>query len=61
MMRKNLGKLGGLKKVMDIEQFKKLQEENQKLKEDNENLINIIAQMKVTLNRLIDRYIAESN
>lgn len=34
-------------------------EENKKLKEDNEMLLNIIAQMRVTLNRLVNRYIVE--
>lgn len=43
----------------ETEVLRKLREENEKLKEENEALINIIAQMKVTLNRLIDRYIAE--
>lgn len=33
-----------------------LEQENAQLKEDNEILISIMAQMKVTLNRLIDRY-----
>lgn len=36
-----------------------MKEENQKLKEDNEMLLNILTQMKVTLNRLVNRYIAE--
>lgn len=33
-----------------------LEQENARLKEDNEMLLGIMAQMKVTLNRLIDRY-----
>lgn len=33
--------------------------ENKKLKEDNETLLSIIAQMRVTLNRLVNRYIVE--
>ena len=33
--------------------------ENSQLKEDNEMLLNIIAQMRVTLNRLVSRYITE--
>lgn len=33
-----------------------LERENAQLKEENEVLISIMAQMKVTLNRLIDRY-----
>lgn len=35
--------------------------ENVRLKADNEMLLSVIAQMKVTLNRLIDRYIADEN
>jgi len=33
--------------------------ENAKLKEDNDNLLNIVAQMKVTLNRLITQYVSD--
>lgn len=35
--------------------------ENAKLKADNEMLLSIIAQMKITLNRLIDRYMTDEN
>ncbi len=38
---------------------KQLEEENRKLKEDNEMLLNIVVQMKVTLNRLVSRYVLE--
>ncbi|MCC8060025.1 MAG: hypothetical protein LIO81_04180 [Clostridiales bacterium] len=38
--------------------MEKLVEENHKLKEENEKLLDIIAQMKVTLNRLVSRYIS---
>lgn len=38
-----------------------LQKENEKLKTDNEMLLNVIAQMKVTLNRLIDHYVTDDN
>ena len=37
------------------ERIAALEEENRKLRDDNEKLIKIIAQMKVTLNRLMDR------
>lgn len=37
------------------ERIAALEEENRKLREDNEMLMKIIAQMKVTLNRLMDR------
>ena len=38
-----------------------LQEENERLKSDNEMLRSTVAQMKVTLNRLITHYISEEN
>lgn len=41
------------------ETIKRLEEENRKLKEDNEMLLNIVVQMKVTLNRLVSHYIME--
>lgn len=43
----------------ETEVLKSLQEENEKLKEENQNLLNIMVQMKETLNRLISRYIVE--
>lgn len=42
---------------MTAEEIKGLKEENRKLKEDNEMLLNIVVQMKVTLNRLVTRYV----
>jgi len=39
------------------ETIKQLEEENRKLKEDNEMLLNIVVQMKVTLNRLVNQYV----
>ena len=42
-----------------MDEMKRLEEENQKLKEDNEMLLNIVVQMKVTLNRLVNRYVTE--
>ena len=42
------------------ERIAALEEENQRLRNDNEKLLQIIAQMKVTLNRLVNRYITES-
>ena len=41
------------------DELKRLEEENRKLKEDNEMLLNIVVQMKVTLNRLVNRYVTE--
>lgn len=40
-------------------EMEKLRKENVKLKEDNDMLMSIIAQMRVTLNRLVNRYIEE--
>lgn len=41
------------------ERIAALEQENRRLREENENLLKIIAQMKVTLNRLIDHFIVE--
>lgn len=38
-------------------ELERLREENQKLKEDKEALMNIVEQMRDTLNRLLNRYI----
>lgn len=40
-------------------EMEKLRQENVRLKEDNDMLMSIIAQMRVTLNRLVNRYIEE--
>ena len=42
-----------------MDEMKRLEAENQKMKEDNEMLLNIVVQMKVTLNRLVNRYVTE--
>lgn len=39
--------------------MEELRLENEKLKEENDELLQVIAQMRVTLNRLISRYISE--
>ena len=44
-----------------IERLEKLEEENQKLKQDNEMLLDIVVQMRVTLNRLVSPYVTESS
>lgn len=44
---------------MDRQRIAALESENQKLKKDNEELMQVIAQMKITLNRLMDHYIIE--
>lgn len=47
---------------MELEQkMANIQQENVRLKADNEMLLDIIVQMKITLNRLIDRYMTEEN
>lgn len=38
-----------------------LRRENKRLKDDNEMLLKIVAEMKVTLNRLVNRYITEQS
>lgn len=40
-------------------ELSELMKENERLKEDNEMLLNVIAQMRVTLNRLVNRFITE--
>lgn len=42
-----------------MDELKRMEDENRKLKEDNEMLLNIVVQMKVTLNRLVNRYVTE--
>jgi len=41
------------------ERIADLEEENQRLRRDNQKLLDIISQMKETLDRLISRYIIE--
>lgn len=41
------------------ERIEFLEQQNYQLKKDNEMLNNIITQMRITLNRLIDRYIMD--
>ncbi|MCI8511522.1 MAG: hypothetical protein HFE83_05925 [Lachnospiraceae bacterium] len=36
-----------------------LEDENRRLRDDNEKLLNIITQMKVTLDRLVNYYITD--
>lgn len=43
--------------MTDAEKIMCLEQENLKLKKDNEMLMNIITQMKVTLDRLVNRYL----
>lgn len=45
----------------ETEMLEMLETENAKLREENEMLFDVVAQMRVTLNRLIDRYIVENN
>ena len=39
------------------ERIAALEEENQRLRDDNEKLMTIIAQMKATMNRLMERFL----
>jgi hypothetical protein len=49
-------------RMMSVEErIAALEQENIRLKEDNEKLMSIIAQMKVTLNRLVKHYISEGS
>ena len=49
-------------KTMSMERHYKsaLEEENQRLREENDRLMDIVVQMKGTLNRLVKAYITES-
>lgn len=49
------------KKMSDAERLIVLEEENRRLKEDNDKLLEILAQMRVTLNRLVFRYISDES
>ena len=42
-----------------MDEMKRLEAENQKLKEDNEMQLNIEVQMQVTLNRQVNRYVTD--
>lgn len=44
---------------MEELELKRLTEENRKLKAENDMLLNVVVQMKVTLNRLVTRYVTE--
>lgn len=46
--------------MSEEERMLALEEENQKLKSDNDKLLEIISQMRGTLNRLIARYVGGS-
>lgn len=43
----------------DTDMISELKTENARLREDNDRLLDIVAQMKVTLNRLITQYISD--
>ena len=55
-MRKLSVRKGG--RWMGIEErIAALEKENQKLRDDNETMMQIILQMKMTVNRLLDHYL----
>lgn len=43
--------------MSEKERIAELEEENRRLKKDNDMLLEILAQMRATLNRLIIRYV----
>ena len=47
--------------MREEERLAVLEEENQKLKGENDKLLDIIVQMRLTLNRLIDRYVVNDH
>lgn len=58
-MELKVGKTRGEEKKGSMEMIRQLEEENQELKKENEILLGTIRQMKITLNRLINRYVIE--
>ena len=49
---------GGLNMSSEL-RMAELEEENRRLREENEKLLAIIDQMRMTINRLIGRYMTE--
>jgi len=45
--------------MSEKERMASLEAENQRLKTDNDRLLDIVVQMRMTLNRLIDRYVVD--
>ena len=45
--------------MSETEMLEVLEAENQRLKRDNDKLLEIVVQLRVTLNRLIERYVKE--
>ena len=45
--------------MADEEKLSVLEEENRRLREDNDKLMEIVVQMRATLNRLVLRYVSE--
>ena len=45
--------------MSETEMLEVLEAENQRLKIDNDKLLEIVVQLRVTLNRLIERYVKE--
>lgn len=46
--------------MVDFEKVLSLEEENEQLKGENDMLLQVIAQMKVTLDRLVNYYMTDS-
>lgn len=45
--------------MSEKDKLRELEEENRKLKKDNETLLQIIVQLKTTLDRLLNHYVIE--
>lgn len=59
-LRVTKGECKGGRMMSKEERIAALEEENFRLREENEKLLGIISQMKVTLNRLVTHYIVNS-
>jgi len=63
-MKYGIFKPGQKKEVLfmsEKEKISMLEAENQRLKTDNDKLLEIVVQMRVTLNRLILQYVSASS
>ena len=51
------GKTEEMMKTGSVKELRRLEEENQRLKQDNEMLMKIVVQLKNTLSRVLNRYV----
>ncbi|MCI8955517.1 MAG: hypothetical protein HFG57_07975 [Lachnospiraceae bacterium] len=61
MMEARIGNETGKEREGCLRMVKQLEEENKELKKEKEVLLSTVNQMKVTLNRLISRYVLENS